>query len=97
MDLNGFDAAIARKAIQYDLVTFLQDDLLNWLATFHNMPDYSLHVLSHEVLHAVTDWSNQQLVIDGVHPFSDKQVVETLAAFVRYIGGWNALRLRYLA
>ena len=96
LELDSFDAKIARRATKSDLVTFLQDDLLCYLANLHKMPDYELHVLTHEALHSVSDWSNRQLVIDGVPPSYDKEVVATLEEFTKAVGGWPAIQQRYL-
>jgi hypothetical protein len=96
LELDSFDKEIASRAPQYDLVTFLQDELLHCFANLRRMPDYILHVLTHEVLHSCSDWARKTLVIDGVPPPEDKETVATLDAFIRHLGGWHALRQRYL-
>jgi hypothetical protein len=96
LELDSFDSAIAKRATKFDLVTFLQDDLLNCIANMHKMPDYRLHVLVHETLHSCCDWTGKPLVVDGVPPSEDKETAATLAAFIKHVGGWHAFRQLYL-
>jgi hypothetical protein len=89
LELDSFDPTIARWAPRYDLVTFLQDDLLRVAANDYQMSEaeYLATVLCHESLHSVSDWIGKPLVVDGVLPSQDREVVETLAAFARSAGG----------
>jgi len=96
MELTSFDPEVASKAVKYDLVTFLQDPLLTLAANRIRMADYCVQVLIHEALHFVSDWCHRQIVVDAVHPYRDRQVIKTLAAFIRDVGGWNAFKQRYL-
>jgi len=95
LELDKFDARIAKRAAQHDLATFIQDDLITWNGNAHNETDYYLQVLMHEVLHSAGDWTNQQLVVDYVSPEDDHETANTLAAFIKSIGGWDTLKTRY--
>lgn len=96
LELDRFDDRIAKRAVGHDLVTFIQDPLLTWNATARRMPDYCLHVLTHETLHEISDWTDTDLVIDGVGPNEDENTVKTLAAFIQNLGGPDELKRRYL-
>ena len=94
--LNRFDPQIAASAPLYDVVTFIFDPLQNWLTNLLKMPTYPAYALVHESLHFVEDWSHKQLVKDGVHPWEDTEVIATLDAYIKHVGGWNAFRRQYL-
>jgi hypothetical protein len=96
LELNSFDAKVAQAAVEYDLVTFLNDSLVSWLANLHKMAEYPLYLLTHEVAHYASDWSGKSLVVDGVPPREDREVMKTLEAFVEHVGGWTELAKRYL-
>jgi len=96
LELDSFDSAIAKRATRFDLVTFLQDDLLDCIAKMRKIPDLRLHVLCHEIMHSVSDWTGKPLVVDGVPPSEDIETAATLAAFIRHVGGWDAFRRQYL-
>lgn len=80
---EDFDPKIAAKAINYDLLIFLNDAL----ASINRQGYYLPYVIAHECLHAIEDWiSGQELVIDYVHPWQDQKVIAALNEFINKIG-----------
>jgi hypothetical protein len=96
MELENFDSAIAAKAINYDLLIFVNDCYASYLARRYQMEEYLLYLLAHESLHWTEDWSGKQLVLDDVPPWRDRQVVATLSAYVESVGGWHTFKQRYV-
>ena len=97
LELDSFDQRIAKRAPKYDMVTFLQPELLNCNANLRKLPTYTAYVLTHECVHACADWTNRpELVVDGVPPEKDPEVVRTLHKFIHHCGGWDAFKERYL-
>jgi len=95
--LTRFNADIATRAAKFDVVTFINDPLQQWIANLHKMPTYPIYVLTHEAQHFSDDWGNQQLVMDGVAPWEDKHVAATLDAYIREeCRGWTNFSKRYL-
>ena len=99
-ELEDFDPKISAKAIEYDLVIFINDayaiqsnsiDFLRYL-----MPTDFLHYLiAHECLHHVGDWIGRELVKDNVPPSQDQIVIATLNSFIEKIGGLDEFKRRY--
>jgi len=96
MELENFDSAITAKAINYDLLVFVNDSYASYLARRFQLEGYLLYLLTHECLHFVADWSGKNLVVDDVPPWQDQQVVTTLSAYVQNVGGWNTFKERYM-
>ena len=94
--LTRFDSEIGKRAPLYDMITFLNDPLQNWIANLHKMPTYNLYCLVHESLHFCEDWTHKNLVIDGVPPWEDKYTIATLNAYIEHCGGWAAFKEQYL-
>jgi len=81
MELASFDPSVAAKAVQYDLVIFVNDPLTS--LPIHDLGlGYIKYLIAHEVLHWISDWTSKQLVRDGVRPEKDRVVVSTLDAFL---------------
>jgi hypothetical protein len=96
IELDRFDPALAQRAARYDLVTFLQDDLLHCIAKVRKIPEYEASVICHETMHTISDWTGKELVRDGVPPSEDTEVAATLNAYIKHIGGWKNFKQRYL-
>jgi hypothetical protein len=96
MELENFDPAMTAKAINYDLLVFVNDTYASYLARRFQLEGYFLYLLTHECLHFVEDWSSKHLVVDDVPPWQDQQVVTTLSAYVEKVGGWNTFKQRYM-
>ena len=102
IELYDFDPMLAEKAINFDLMIFINDTYaaiaLDWLRSnpLTNCENFALYVLSHEVLHYVQDWTGKQLVMDEVPPWLDEQVSNSLDEFVIRSGGWTEIERRYL-
>jgi len=96
IQVNEFGAKMARRIVHFDLATFLNDPLLNWLGNLYQKADYPLYVLTHEAMHSTEDWTHKQLVVDGVPPSQDQEVTATLNEFIEAIGGWSEIKQRYL-
>ena len=95
MELENFDPAMTAKAINYDLLVFINDSYASYLARRFQLEGYLLYLLAHECLHFTEDWSGKHLVVDDVPPWEDQQVVTTLQAYVEHIGGWNTFKQLY--
>jgi hypothetical protein len=95
MELENYDAAMAAKAINYDLLVFVNDSYASYLAKRFHLEGYFLYLLTHECLHFAEDWSGKHLVVDDVPPSQDQQVVTTLQAYVEHVGGWNTFKQLY--
>ena len=96
MELENFDPAITAKAINFDLLVFVNDSYANYLARRFQLETYAFYLLTHECLHFVEDWSGRHLVVDDVAPWQDQQVVSVLSAYVENVGGWKTFKRRYL-
>jgi hypothetical protein len=94
-ELTQFDSALAARAIDYDLLIFLNDEYATHLGNRLGITDYLLYLIVHECLHYCEDWTGKHLVEDCVPPSQDREVVATLSEFVQSIGGWDVLKRRY--
>jgi hypothetical protein len=95
MELENFDPAMTAKAINYDLLVFVNDSYADYLARRFQLEGYLVYLLAHECLHFTEDWSGKHLVVDDVPPGQDQQVVATLQAYVEHVGGWNTFKQLY--
>jgi len=96
MELENSDPAMTAKAINYDLLVFVNDSYASYLATRFQLGGYLLCLLTHECLHFVEDWSGKHLLVDDVPPWQDQQVVSILSAYIKNVGGWNTFKQRYM-
>jgi len=81
-ELLYFDPSIATKALQHDLLIFVNDSLTS--LSVHDLGlGYIFYLIAHECLHWVSDWTSKELVRDGVPPKKDRIVVSTLDTFLR--------------
>jgi len=80
-ELLYFDPSIATKAVQYDLLIFLNDALTSF-PVYNLGLGYIMYLISHELHHTISDWTFRDLVRDGVPPEKDGVVISTLAAFL---------------
>jgi hypothetical protein len=95
MELTNFDAALAARAVEHDVVIFLNDSYATYNANLFQREDYLLYLVSHELQHFCDDWTCKQLVRDDVPPSQDAVVLATLNEFARSLGGLEALKQRY--
>ena len=93
--LCAFDPALATRAVRHDMMICVNDSYANFLAHVFDRADYSVYLISHELLHFVDDWTGKQRVQDTVPPTGDIVVEATLKEFVQKIGGIVALKQRY--
>lgn len=96
IELTDFGAKMVSRIVRFDLATFLNDPLLNWLGNVYQRSDYPLYILTHEAMHSVDDWTHRRLVVDSVPPSRDKEVAATLEEFIDTVGGWPEIKQRYL-
>ena len=102
IELLHFDPALARKAVNHDLLVFINDVYATIIAEslaahpLMNMETFSAYILAHEAMHYIEDWTRKKLVCDGVPPWLDMEVISTLNDFAESIGGWDAFKQRYL-
>lgn len=96
MEMEGFDLVMTAKAVNYDLLIFLNDSYATYLAKVLQLEGYFLYLITHECLHFLEDWSGRHLVVDDVPPWQDQQVVTTLSSYVESVGGWDAFKQRYM-
>jgi hypothetical protein len=95
MELTYFDAALAARAVEYDVVIFVNDSYATYNAHLFQREDYLLYLVTHELEHFCDDWTCKQLVRDDVPPSQDAVVLATLNEFAQTLGGFEALKQRY--
>jgi len=102
IELLRFDPALARRAINHDLLIFINDVYATIIAEslaahpLMSMETFMVYLLAHEVMHYIEDWTRKPLVADGVPPWLDNEVSRTLHEFTESIGGWGVFKERYL-
>ena len=101
IELLQYDPALARRAVNYDLVVCI-NDVYAAIATdslashpLANLEIFSAYVLAHEAMHYIEDWTRKHLVADNVPPWLDSEVTQTLQEFNESIG-WDVFKERYL-